>query len=105
MKMYVSGQWVDSPRTMEIRSPHDGQIVDTVPWATAEQIEQALAAAERGAVAMAKMPAYERSQILHRAADLVAKNVEDLAQTITAEEGKPLKESRGEVSRLPDLLR
>jgi acyl-CoA reductase-like NAD-dependent aldehyde dehydrogenase len=105
MKMYISGEWTESPQKMEIRSPHDGQIVDTVPSATAEQVDRSIAAAERGAAAMAKLPAHERSQVLNRAADLVAKSVEDLARTVTAEMGKPLKESRGEVSRLPDLLR
>src|SRR5207237_1315895 len=91
MKMYVAGEWTDSPRRMEIRSPYDGQIVNTVPSATAQQVQQALASAELGAAAMAKLPGYDRCQILHRAADLVAKNVEDLARTVTAEMGKPLK--------------
>src|SRR5689334_16302130 len=54
---------------------------------------------------MAALTAYERVQILNRAADLVAKNVEQLARTITSEEGKPLRESRGEAGRVPDLLR
>lgn len=105
MKMFLAGQWADSPVTSQIVSPYSGEPVDTVPSATPEQVEQALAAAEYGAAAMGQLTAYERYQILLRAADLLAANVEDFARTISLEEGKPLSESRGEVSRMPDLLR
>ncbi|MCZ7573757.1 MAG: aldehyde dehydrogenase family protein [Ardenticatenaceae bacterium] len=105
MEMYVNGQWVESPTMAPIIAPYSGEVVDTVPVANADQAEQALAAAERAATTMARLTAYERSQILHRAADLLAGNSEDFARTISLEEGKPLGESRGEVGRMPDLLR
>jgi glyceraldehyde-3-phosphate dehydrogenase (NADP+) len=54
---------------------------------------------------MGQLTGYERSQILNRAADLLATRLEDFAKTISLEEGKPLSESRGEVGRMPDLLR
>jgi len=104
MKMYLAGQWMDSPTEIPVVSPYTAETVDSVPWATAGQVEQALAAAVRGAEAMAQLTAYERSQILLRAAQLLAANVEDLAKTITLEEGKPLSESRGEAGRGADLL-
>ncbi len=105
MKMYVNSQWVDSPTMTPIVSPYSGEVVDTAPAATSEQIEQALAAAEKAASAMAQLTAYERYSILMRAADLVAQNVEDLARTVSLEMGKPLSEARGEAGRIPDLLR
>jgi acyl-CoA reductase-like NAD-dependent aldehyde dehydrogenase len=105
MKMYINGGWVDSPQTMSIRSPYTQEVFDTVPDATNEQVAQTLAAAEKGAAAMAKLTAYERSQILLRAADLFSTKVEDFARTISMEEGKPLNESRGEAGRMADLLR
>jgi glyceraldehyde-3-phosphate dehydrogenase (NADP+) len=105
MKMYIHNEWVDAPTTLPIISSYSGEVIDTVPAATAEQVELALAAVVQGAVAMARLTGYERTQILHRAADLVAANIEDLARTISLEEGKPLVESRGEVSRMPDFLR
>jgi acyl-CoA reductase-like NAD-dependent aldehyde dehydrogenase len=105
MKMYINSQWVDAPTAVPVVSSYSGEVIDTVPAATPEQVELALAAAVQGAAAMARLTAYERTQILHRAADLVAANVEDLARTISLEEGKPLAESRGEVSRMPDFLR
>ena len=105
MKMYVNSQWTDSPTMVDVVSPYSGEVIDTVPEATGNQIEQALSAAEKASSAMALLTAYERQQILMRGADLVAANVEDLARTISLEEGKPLSESRGEASRIPDLLR
>lgn len=105
MEMYINGRWVASSEETPIVSPYSRKVVDTVPVATTEQIEEALGAAERGAVAMASLSAYERNQILNRAADKVTENVEDLANTISLEEGKPLGEAQVEASRTADLLR
>jgi acyl-CoA reductase-like NAD-dependent aldehyde dehydrogenase len=105
MKMYINRGWVDSRKTSEILSPYSGEIVDSVPDATTEQVEECLAAAERGAAQMARLTAYERYQILMKAADIISGRIEDFARTVSLEEGKPLSESRGEASRMPDLLR
>src|SRR5258707_10670016 len=103
--MYVGGRWTDSPTVTSVIAPYSGETVDTVPVATPEQVELALATAEAGAAAMAKLTAYERCQIMLRAADLFAANLEDLARTITLEEGKPLSEARGECVRMTDFVR
>jgi acyl-CoA reductase-like NAD-dependent aldehyde dehydrogenase len=105
MNMYINGRWTESPRQTPILSPYTGEVIDTVPSASPEQVEEALSAALEGAASMAKLTGYERSKILNKAADLIATNAEDLARTISQEEGKPLIESRGEVSRMPDLIR
>jgi glyceraldehyde-3-phosphate dehydrogenase (NADP+) len=105
MKMYVNGSWVESPVMLPVVSPYSREIVDTVPEATSDQVDQALDAAERATATMGQLTGYERSQILNRAADLLAGRLEDFARTISLEEGKPLSESRGEVGRMPDLLR
>lgn len=105
MRMYLNGEWVSSPTVAEIRNPYTGDAVDTVPEATKEQVERAVGAALQGARAMARLTAYERSEILLRAAALIEQRVDQFAQTITAEEGKPLTESRAEAARVPDLLR
>jgi acyl-CoA reductase-like NAD-dependent aldehyde dehydrogenase len=105
MKMYVAGEWTAGEGEREIRNPWDGEVIDTVPNATAAQIDQALDAAVRGAAEMAALSAWERSRILNAAADLLEARVEEFARTLSLEEGKPLAESRGEVSRCPELLR
>jgi acyl-CoA reductase-like NAD-dependent aldehyde dehydrogenase len=105
MQMYVNGQWMDSSTAAPVVSPYTGEVIDTVPEASSSQIEQALTAGTHGAAAMAKLTAYERGQILTRAADLLTHASEELARTISLEVGKPVSEARGEVSRMPDLLR
>ena len=105
MKMYVAGRWETAASSSPVLSPWSGDVIDSVPIATPSHVEDALAAAARGAAAMARLTAYERAQILQRAAELLAGKVEDFARTISLEEGKPLKESRGEAGRMPDLLR
>ena len=99
MKMYIGGQWVSRPEEIPVRNPFDQSIVDTVPRGTAADVEQAITSAVRGAAVMGKMPGYERYMILRRTADLMAERAEDLAQTITNEEGKVISEGRGEVQR------
>ena len=105
MKMFIANRWVDSPTSLSVVRAFNGEVVDSVPDATAAQIEQALDAALRGAAAMAALTAYERQQLLLRAADLLALQTEDLARTISLEQGKPISEARGEAGRVPDLLR
>jgi glyceraldehyde-3-phosphate dehydrogenase (NADP+) len=105
MEMYVNGQWQQSKTSMAILSPYSGEVVDTVPAATVQDAERALEAAVRGAKAMAALSAYDRTHILERAAEGLAAAAEDLAQTISREEGKPLTEARGEANRMPDFLR
>jgi acyl-CoA reductase-like NAD-dependent aldehyde dehydrogenase len=105
MKMYIGGEWAESPTMSPVISPYFNEVLDTVPEATREQVENALDAAAQGAVMMSRLTAYERSQILNRAADLLAAQSEEIAKTISLEEGKPLFESRTEVGRMPDLLR
>ena len=105
MKMYLAGQWVDSPEMQTIRSPWNGAAVDDVPNATDAQVQAALAAAVDGARAMAALTGYERQQIMMRAADLLAGRAEEFARTITQEMGKPISAARGAVSRMPDVLR
>jgi len=99
MKMYINGNWVDKAETILVLNPFDQSVLDTVPRGTASDVDLAIGSAVRGAQAMAKMPAYERYTILRRAADLMAERADDLAETITKEEGKVIAEGRAEVQR------
>jgi acyl-CoA reductase-like NAD-dependent aldehyde dehydrogenase len=104
MKMYVGGEWIDKSQKIPVTNPYDGSTVDTVPQADADDVERALATAVRGAQSMRRLSGYQRSQILRKAADLLIKRTEDLARTITMEEGKILAESRIEVSRASEIM-
>src|SRR5262249_37372613 len=105
MKMFVAGEWTANGSELTVTDPYSGEVVDTVPSASAEDVERALAAAEQGAREMARLSAWDRSEILRRAADLLEARVDELAVLLSREEGKPLAESRVEVGRSPNLLR
>ena len=104
MKMYIGGEWVDRDTKIEVLNPFDQSVVDTIPSANASDVEAAITSAERGAVVMANMPAYERYKILHRAAELMTDRIDDLGRTITLEEGKVLSEGLGEAARAQETI-
>lgn len=105
MQMYVAGEWRTGEGEDAVRNPYSGEVVDTVPHASAADVDAALRASVDGAETMRRLSAYERQALLERAATLTAAAVEELAHTISAEEGKPLAEARGEAGRIPDLIR
>ncbi len=104
MKMFVGGQWVEKSKAIEVRNPYDNSVIDTVPKGDGSDVERALAFAERGAKVMAKLPAYERSKILRKAADLIAAHVEAVGRLISTEEGKIAAEGRGEAARAVETM-
>jgi acyl-CoA reductase-like NAD-dependent aldehyde dehydrogenase len=104
MRMYLAGQWVERAERIEVLNPFDGTVVDTVPKATVRDVDLALATAVEGAKVMRKIPGYDRSLILKKAADLIEQRSDELARTITLEEGKVIGEARFEVSRSVQTL-
>jgi glyceraldehyde-3-phosphate dehydrogenase (NADP+) len=104
MKMYVGGRWIASAAAREVRSPFDGSVVETVPVASSSDVDTALCSAVRGAKAIAALPAHRRYAILNQTARLLESRADDFAQTLTREMGKPIIESRGEVSRAVQTL-
>lgn len=99
MRMFIRGEWVDGGRPIEVRHPFDGSVVDTVPQATPEQVETALAGAVEGAAIMRGLTAYDRFTILRKAADLMFQRQQELGRLISREEGKTLQEGVFEASR------
>jgi glyceraldehyde-3-phosphate dehydrogenase (NADP+) len=104
MKMFIGGQWVDRDDKIEVLNPFDGSVLDTVPRASNEDVDTALATAVRGAEIMAKIPAYERYQILHRASEIITERLEELGHIISSEEGKVLAEGLGEAARAQETI-
>ncbi len=92
MRMYIGGEWVDRDAKIDVVNPYDNEVIDTVPRGSIEDVDAAVASAERGAAAMAKLSGYQRSEILRRAADLMVERAEDFARTIPLEECKVLAE-------------
>jgi acyl-CoA reductase-like NAD-dependent aldehyde dehydrogenase len=98
-KLLIDGQWVDGGPLLEIRNKYTGQVVGVVATARFEDVDAALAAAQRAAPIMADLPAHKRSEYLLRAATLIRERRDDFARTIAAEAGKALKYARAEVDR------
>ena len=104
MKMHIGGKWMDSDDRIDVVNPFDGTTIDTVPKATPQDVSDAIATAAKGAEVMRKMPAYERYQLLDRAARLMYERQQDLGRTITLEEGKVLAEGLGEAGRSAETI-
>ncbi len=96
---YVDGQWVDSEskRTINVTNPADNSVIGTVPSLTTSDTRRAVEAANRAFPLWRNKTAKERAKILKTWFDLMIANQDDLALLMTAEQGKPLSESRGEV--------
>ncbi len=102
-KLLAAGEWRETGEWDEVRSPYDGAVVGRVAQGDAALVDAAAEAA-REAFESADFPQHERAAVLDRAAELVGERVEDLALTIAAEAGKPLKTARVEAARCVDTL-
>jgi len=102
-KLLAAGEWLETGEWGEVRSPYDGTVVGRVAEGDAALVDRAVRAAH-DAFDSADFPQHERAAVLDRAAALVRERVEDLAMTIAAEAGKPLKTARVEASRCVDTL-
>jgi len=94
---YIDGQWVEGGRTLEVMNPATQQLLGRVPALGAAETERAVAAAARAFESWRRRGAGERGSILQRWYELIVAHQEDLARLMTAEQGKPLAESRGEI--------
>ena len=88
MKFFLAGTWQQRDDVIEVTNPFDGSVIDTVPRATPADVESALDSAVDGAKTMAGTTGYERFLILRRTADLMREGSEDLAWTLSCEEGE-----------------
>jgi succinate-semialdehyde dehydrogenase/glutarate-semialdehyde dehydrogenase len=96
---YLDGKWVqaESGRTIVVKNPATGEAIGEVPSMSAAETRRAIEAANRAWPAWRAMLAKERSAILRKMTELMLANAEDLAVIMTAEQGKPLSESKGEI--------
>ena len=102
----IDGAWVaaDNGATLEVRDPATGALVGTVPRAGRAETRRAIEAAERALPAWRARTGKERAQVLRRWFELMMAHQEDLARLMTAEQGKPLGESRGEIAYAASFL-
>lgn len=96
---YVDGAWIqaDDGKTLAVKNPSTGEIVGVVPALGAAETRRAIEAAHRAGAGWRAMLAKDRAAILRKLFNLMIENADDLAVIMTAEQGKPLAESRGEI--------
>ena len=97
---YIDGEWVEAASgfTIDVLNPATGEKLGTVPGMGSAETRRAIEAANAAFPAWAAKTARERAQILRRLHDLMMANQDDLGTLMTAEQGKPLAESKGEVA-------
>ncbi len=99
MKNIVGDKNLDASNneTVEVINPATGEIIDTVPNSTEEDVDQVVRLAEKAQKKWAKVPLHERGRILEKFVDLVEENSEELAKLLCRETGKPITEARAEI--------
>jgi alpha-ketoglutaric semialdehyde dehydrogenase len=105
-KNYINGEWVESSsgRAFENRNPADSEeLVGMFPLSTGQDVDAAVDAASEAFKTWRLVPAPKRAEILYRAAEMLVRRKEDLAQDMTREMGKPLAETRGDVQEAIDM--
>ena len=95
---FVGGQWVRSAKRFAVKNPSTGETVAEIADLGAEDTRKAIEAASAAFPAWKKLLAKERAALLRKWFELMMANQEDLARIMTAEQGKPLAESRGEIA-------
>ena len=96
-KLLIGGEWVETGDWVEVRSPYSGELVGRVAKAGAAEARRAVDAAE--AAMRDPLPAHKRAEILVRVAGYLGRRHDEVAQTISAEAGKPLKAAKVEAAR------
>ncbi|PLS15966.1 succinate-semialdehyde dehydrogenase (NADP(+)) [Bacillus sp. M6-12] len=98
-KLFINGEWMgDELDQIEVSNPATGEIIATVPNGGAKEAKLAADAAFDAFKEWAERSVYERSELIRKWYDLINENLEELATTMTREQGKPLKEARGEMA-------
>ncbi|MBB3171723.1 aldehyde dehydrogenase family protein [Parvibacter caecicola] len=103
MKMFIDGKAVEAStgETIDVVNPATGAVVDTVPAATAEDVAHAVACAKAAQKVWAKVPTWQRAEIMMKFLELVERDKEQLARTLSDETGKPITEARAEIGNIP----
>jgi acyl-CoA reductase-like NAD-dependent aldehyde dehydrogenase len=96
-RLFLDGEWVETGEWLEVRSPYTGDVIANVATAGADEARRAIDAADRAM--RDPLPAWQRADILERASRLIEERNEELARSISAEAGKPIKNARIEAAR------
>ena len=104
-KMYINGQWVNANdgSTFDVLNPSNGDKIGEVADGDRNDAQKAIRSAWHALGRWSCLTAYQRSEYLYKAYQLMMAHREHLARVMTEEQGKPLKSSRGEIQYAHDL--
>jgi succinate-semialdehyde dehydrogenase/glutarate-semialdehyde dehydrogenase len=104
--LLIDGDWTKSAsgRSIPVVNPATGETIGTVAHAGTDDLDRALAAAEKGFATWRKVSAFDRSKVMRRAADLLRARADEIAPLLTQEQGKPLAEAKGETLAAADVI-
>jgi succinate-semialdehyde dehydrogenase/glutarate-semialdehyde dehydrogenase len=94
---FINGRWMDSEQTFEVFNPASGEVICQICETNASQAEQAINAADKALTVWQALQASDRAARLNHWQALMRENLDDLAYILTLEQGKPLKEAKGEI--------
>ena len=109
MKSLIGNKWVDaeSGKVIEVINPATGKLVDTVPSLSKEEVDRAVDYSYEAQKEWAKKSIVERCEILTKFVELVRRDRDVLAKTLSDETGKPIREAYGEIDNIfigvPDM--
>src|SRR3954467_10074312 len=104
VRNYLSGSFVGIDRDfLEVHNPSDGSVISRVPLSTQDDVDSAVAGAQRAFPGWSATPIKERVQVFFRYKTLLEKNIDELAALITEENGKVASEARAEVLKAAEL--
>lgn len=105
-QLLIANEWCDArdKKRLEVRNPATGSVIGRVAAAGIDDLERALAAAQKGFEAWREHSAHQRAAVMRRAAALVRERSERIAPLLTQEQGKPLAEARVEILAAADIL-
>ncbi len=102
---YIANRPESPNADLVVTDKYSGEVATRVAVSTAADLERAIAAAAGSAKAMRQLPAYKRQQILNHCVRRFEERADELAMSLCIEAGKPIRDARGEVSRLIDTFR
>ncbi|MET0444945.1 MAG: aldehyde dehydrogenase family protein, partial [Pseudorhodoplanes sp.] len=106
LQLYIDGEWLNGKgrKGEEVINPATGKSLGTLPHASKDDLDRALAAAEKGFAVWRGTTAYDRGRVMRKAADLVRERADHIARVMVQEQGKPFAEAKGEVVVTADII-
>jgi len=102
--LYINGEWMTTDEQLEVINPSTGEVIDSVSKSSKNETKEAVKSAKENMKEWSKKTAKDRYEYLNRVAEILRSRTDKVAEVITNEMGKPLKESKGEISLAIDYL-